>query len=294
MSMSISWPPGTGLAIAALFDGMNELDVFVEDYGMEPFYLTLIRRIAPRLRLLRVIALGGCEAVKDAARIHDFERRPALFLIDGDFAWVRGESMPSIDGLFRLRAYCIENLLVCEVPFVRIVMEQLQIHEEEAVARVEWHSWIESLSPLVKLFRSWAVLNYFRREVPTVDRGHGCVVDGGSVPVLSDEKVRFIIREVDEELRGIDSQAISDLNDRIDDVLRRVESEIDVVSGKDFLIPFILFRLKALSLGNRRILQDELVFRLANNACSRRFRHVVGALYRAKCGRNNHWEVYSG
>lgn len=108
----LKWPTRALDAIQKLFEPLQDVDVFVEDADDEVFYSHLLRRITvAEARVVRVFAKNGREAVIDAARHHRPSGRAVLYLIDGDLEWVLGKAAPSVARLFRLPAYCIENLL---------------------------------------------------------------------------------------------------------------------------------------------------------------------------------------
>ena len=121
--------------------------MYTEDANDEVFYDELISRISPNgLRVSRVFAVGNRGAVIEAARTHDFSERRALFLIDGDFEWVRDEPTPSLKGIFRLQAYCIENLLLHERPIVQIIIEEAARDEATARNQLGYAKWIEKMT----------------------------------------------------------------------------------------------------------------------------------------------------
>src|ERR1017187_592430 len=109
----ITWSRRAKVALSYLFRPLQDVDIYVENINDEVFYSELIRRIAPsHIRVVRVFPKGGRQAVLEAAQHHDFQQRRALFLVDGDFEWVRDERPPAAHGVYRVEAYCIENLLI--------------------------------------------------------------------------------------------------------------------------------------------------------------------------------------
>ena len=161
----IEWPKRARAALALLFRPLQDIDVYVEDTGDEVFYSELFRRIAPAgVKIVRVFCAGGRPAVVDRARNHDFTSRVALFVIEGDFEWVRGEAPPDLRGVHRIDAYCVENLLIHERAAVELVIEEAAATEEEARSLFNFGAWITDVSSsLVELFVWFAVLSSWRR-----------------------------------------------------------------------------------------------------------------------------------
>jgi hypothetical protein len=129
----LKWPERAKAAIVKLFEPLQPIDVYVEDTNDEAFYKTLLNKVSQdKVHIARVFALGGRKAVEDAAKVHDFSKRRALFIIDGDLDWVRGLPAPQIVGIHRHNAYCIENLLFCKKAVVQILSQDAVVSEDEA------------------------------------------------------------------------------------------------------------------------------------------------------------------
>jgi hypothetical protein len=132
------WPARAIGAITSLFRPLQDIDVYVEDQGSEAFYRELLRRVLPSdVRVERVLPLNGRQNVIAAAMRHDFTNRPALFIVDGDFEWVRGEPAPA------------------------------------TAKELRFGQWVAGLSAFLRLFAAWAVLNKVDPDVPTVSIGIG-------------------------------------------------------------------------------------------------------------------------
>jgi len=286
--MLLKWPGKAISAIQKLFEELQDIDVYVEDQGLESLYLELLKRIKPdSVRLARVFSVGRRIEVIEHARRHDFSLRRALFIVDGDFEWVRGEDPPAIDGVYRLDAYCIENLLITKPAAVRILMECSECDTQSAELNLGFDDWKSCVSCLIELFENWAVVNRIVPTVATVSLGVGRVLDGtGKVAKLDESKVRALIEEATIRLEDKKSGDVSSLKEQVRNRLSRIEQKIDIVSGKDFLLPLFRFHLYARS--KEVPSNSQLRFRLAINPCKVRFRGVGAALEKASRGQNTH------
>lgn len=101
----IKWPERAIGAIRNLFEPLQDIDVYVEDTNDEAFYRALLNAATNEITVKRVFALNGRKNVIDAATAYDQKTRPALFIIDGDLPWVKGEPSPKIVGLHCHDAY---------------------------------------------------------------------------------------------------------------------------------------------------------------------------------------------
>lgn len=264
----IRWPIRSARAISKLFSPIQDIDIFVEDQGDEQFYTMLFKRAAPEgVTISRVVALGGCASVKSAARDYN-GLRPALFLIDGDFPWVRGEDPPSISRLYRLECYCVENLLLNQRLVCAVSAEELMCDPADAERALRYAQWRKGAEVLIPLFARLAVLNQIAPEMVTTGAGYSKLViaDGEhNLPRLCERKVAEKIAEVDALI--IDRVGRDKAVDLVSEIEGRISSlpeKLLVVSGKDFLLPLLYFFVKNAT--GTRITMAQFRYRLASSS----------------------------
>jgi len=275
----VRWPAKAVDALAYLFRPLQDIDVYVEDEGSEAFYADFLGRIAPSgLQIERVFALGGARAVREKAESHDFSHRRALFLIDGDLAWVRGDALPQVRGLYRLEGYCIENMLICPHAIAQILMENEACDEACAVAMLSFGQWASTVDCLIELFICWAAMNAIDPTVKTVAHGIGAVLDGNCKPPSIDTgKVEALRKEAESVVVAVPGGTLL-----LDDIRQRVQAmqfPLDCVSGKDFLLPALQIHLSSLS--RARMRRHALEFRLSRHVAHERTAELGKALERA-------------
>lgn len=280
--MVLQWPRKAQAALAYFFRPLQDLDIYVEDANDVVFYTELFKRIAPkRVRIARVFPAGHRLAVIKQARTYDFSGRPALFLVDGDFEWVRDEPPPGFRGVHRLAAYCIENLLIDEMAAVQVLVEEEALIEGDAKSRLAFADWVNEIcSPLVNLFISFAVLNAVCPEKPTVGVGVSRVITNGKKrqpPDLDPQKVDRLRARTDKQIATVvGEERAKELLERVRTRVHSLERPLDVVSGKDFVMPLFEFRLKRCT--KAAIRRVSLRMRLARHCNLLRFEHVTAAL----------------
>ena len=243
----LRWPESSRRAIARLFRGVQDLDIFVEDVRDEQFYSHLFRAAAPAgLEVRRVVGLGGRHEVLRAATSYVDPRR-ALFVIDGDFAWVRGELAPDIPRVYRLEMYCIENLLAAERPVIDVYCEEAMCDESRARAALDLATWRNGIAEAVRLFVHYALLNSAFPEERTIHGAFGRLVSHGAhgLPSLDstkiDNEIRVVRARLDEKLGPAVAES------ELARITRRVSSMQDrlrVVSGKEIVLPLLRFHVK--------------------------------------------------
>ncbi len=109
----ILYSPESRKAYARLFRAYNDIDVYVEDRNIVGIYEKLINRsLAGKARVQRVIPLGPRSVVIASARSDNRnDKRPRLYIVDGDLDLTARSRQENIPTLYRLRAYSVENLL---------------------------------------------------------------------------------------------------------------------------------------------------------------------------------------
>lgn len=289
--MILRWPVRARAALAYFFRPLQDLDVYVEDTNDEVFYSELFKSISPsQVRLVRVIAAGDRLSVVERARTHDFGSRAALFLIDGDLEWVRGEPPPDVHGVYRLPAYCIENLLIHEDAAVQVIVEEAAISEEKARAALAFSEWLDQISePLISLFMSFAVLNAVNPSERTVGLGVGSVIETrkqGGVPELDRRKSEKLRRTIDNKVVAlVGEERAKALRAKVLARVGCLPTPVDIVSGKDFLMPLFEHRLRTCTCAPVR--RVSLRMRLARRCSRARFQGVTDALAAAAHGTLN-------
>jgi len=170
-----------------------------------------------------------------------------MFLIDGDFEWLRAEPPPNIPGLVRVDAYCIENLLLDSRAIIQIVMEEAVLTEDQAAACLDFQSWLKTIDPsLVDLFIAFAALNLADRTQPTVGEGVGSVVaQEGRASRIDQSKVEALRRQkIEHGARTLGKEKFDALLVAVRQRVDALPDRLHAVSGKHFLIPLLQFRLR--------------------------------------------------
>lgn len=281
----LNWPLRAMAAVQKLFEPLQAVDVYVEDTNDDVFYRRLLNHATKgEIEVARVYGLGGRDAVVRLAMTHDQTKRRALFIIDGDLSWVLGDSLTSVDGLYRHEAYCIENLLFCELAIARVVSEELAVLEDVARERVGLKEWRASiLSPLLELFAAFATVHRLNPTVETVAQKVGtmCSVESGGSRLhkLDVAKVDAAKRaSLDSAMNACDSETTMATYSRVLERIKAFSEPMHAISGKDFLLPLLDFHLQSLGC---RIKRKALRVRLAGTGNIDRFKDLASALKHA-------------
>ncbi len=254
---------------AVLYRPLQDVDIYVEDEGSEVFYNELIKRLAGDIvRISTVIPLRSRQNVITAANKYKDARR-ALFLIDADLQWVSGEEPPDSPLLFMHPCYCVENYLFCERAMIQVAVENSgALTEDSAKAQLAWdrlHAFLKM--HLVPLFIEYAVAFSLCPEIKTVARGIGCILHdakGGVVPEIDPDKVRQVKEEMEREIvKRVRPEDYRQTKASIETKVAALSDPLDIVSGKDYLIPVQMFEVSRV--GRQKVQRKSFVFRLARH-----------------------------
>ena len=284
------WPREAIGALARLFRQLQDIDVFVEDKGDEVFYLEVLRRVAPEgVRIESVFPLDGRPSVLAACASHDFSARRALFIVDGDFPFVRGEEEMLPPGAVRIPAYCIENLLVCPCAAVEILYEECGKSSREDLADdLKWDVWIQDVAtPLVELFVWFAVSNSLDPTTATVAEGLGRLLTQAKKKAPQAVEIAKITAACQKLRQGLVSahgeSAVKAVEQCVRKRLDALDRPQDIVSGKDFLLPAL--HLHLMCVGKINVKRKSLRMRLARHCLTASWKPLAEALHVAAAGK---------
>ena len=174
----------------------------------------------------------------------------ALFIIDGDLEWVRGAPAPAARNLHRHSAYCIENLLICKQAIIALLVQDIVLSDDDAEKFLKFSDWVKSLeAPLTNLFAAYAIAQELHPQLKTVSTGVGVMCTQrkkGKSSVLDPAKVEMNLQKL---LAAVEETAGKEnTQKRFKEIRKRIESlafPLDAVSGKDFLLPLLMFQLQS-------------------------------------------------
>lgn len=244
----LKWPTKSISALRNLFAPLQDIDIYVEDTRDEVFYSILFKRVADReIRIARIFGLGGKQAVIAAASAPP-TRRPSLYIIDGDFEWVRGEDHPKFANIFRLEAYCIENYLICKRAIREILVQDLNIDENEANNIFNFSLWQKHIEEtLVTLFIGFAAANHFDKSIPTISTGVRNLIlktKNKGIKKIDKSKAKKTFNIVINKIKSkIDDKSVNECIKSIERRVAKLPDPINIISGKDFLILMLFYSL---------------------------------------------------
>ncbi len=246
----ISWPERALDALAFLWRPYNDIDVFVEDVRAKSVYEILINRaLEDKAKIGSVIPLKGKSRVlKKCAADQGAGGRPRVYIIDGDFDVLLGIEKPELKRLYRIDAYCIENLLFSEHAAIEIIYEDDGQKSKNSIKnRMKFATWSKSIcSKMAPLILVYAAVSGIRIPLKTVDFSSLALVGGaGSKRDVCRPKIKRRIREITAAAeRACGYKFVRSEADKLKAILpNNFEETLKRIPGKTTLIPLLHFRM---------------------------------------------------
>jgi hypothetical protein len=248
----ISYSPRAARAIGYLKKKYNDLEIFVEDTASQNMWIRLLRRLVPkRFKLKSVNMLGGKDKVIAACRLDQKkDGRRKLYIVDGDFDFLLGKSKPKLMYLYRIGAYCVENLLLHHRGVTEVGTDcEANLSRQSVKLRFDSKSFKDHHLPTLRaLFTVYAAANEVASSVKTtslpvmpltVTNADGVI---SFCPIKVGARVRAVVREAT-KIAGVKQFRTA----RVAATKRASTLTIDqIVSGKDYLFPLIWHQMRRL------------------------------------------------
>jgi hypothetical protein len=265
----ISYSEKARVGYARLYRPYNDIDVYVEDTTCRAMYEHFINRVLRgKARITRILQLGNRARVVAACTADQGnDKRPRLYIIDGDLERLRGKRPPRLKRLYRLRAYAFENLLLDEDAVVEVLRDSLSNLDKHAIRATLRFDELEAEAqgPLFRVFIVYSIIFNLNLPINTISYNvHRLAsLDADRVPRVSQSLVRQRLRDLLLAIFQVHSR------ERYLRELRKVRKRISFrhlhglseVSGKSYILP--LLHERCVRLGRYRDSPDSLRARLA-------------------------------
>lgn len=206
------------------------------------------RIIPPEVKLRSVNLLGGRERVLSACKLDQKpDGRRKLYIIDGDLDYLRGVPKPRLKNLYRLNAYCVENIILSERAIYEVGMDSGGLKDTLSARRkINYPELIQQHDNLLKkLFVIYATAFGLSSRQQTVSYSVlSLVEETPKSAVISETKVANRIRKLHRDLcKEFGVKCVSNLRREVS----RRSANVPIhraVSGKDYIFPLVYLRLK--------------------------------------------------
>ena len=229
-------------------DYRNDIEIYTEDNDKDKgFYIRLLNRLLEneKITIKDIHPLGSCKDVIKACENDKIERK-MIYIIDGDIH-LQYKAKNNIPNLYTLDAYCIENYIICPNSISNFAHNHGGgVHSyTDVVKKIDFQTTIETtLRPLINLFFHFSILSECNQpfKLTSIDQ------------YMNIKEKRIDIVKIESEIDKIKKNILSTGTKEVeyDKMLKKRQQKylthnnvvLDIVSGKDYLIPFFRNHIK--------------------------------------------------
>lgn len=240
--MGLSYSEESKALVSVFKEYRNSINIYTEDTADDKeFYLQLYKRLleGTSCEINDITPLGDCDAVVRECNNGNDPR--GLYIIDGDI-YIIFNPKKSTDSLHVHNAYCIENLIIDKEAYVSLVHELIckkSIAEYRELLDVD-NMFSGIVHPFIDLFFNFAIEKKYRNAFTL--KNIYCFCDQKKIPEIN-------IGKVYEEIENIKSGLVptyitqeqydKEIKDLKENFPYSEATLLKIVSGKDYLIPFM-------------------------------------------------------
>lgn len=244
----------------------NEIDIYTEDELKDKeFYKVLFNRLLEnKIKINDITPLGGRKNVISRCETEPDNGRRKIFIVDGDIAIIHGKDIPALKNLFVLDAYCIENFVLDKQSVLNFIyLNCASKPKEEIEMELNFEEWLGSYSnKLIDLFIHFAITDYFGGKFKLFNANKFHPKEN-----YAEEIVEQDIEKLKSEILLLTSSENYEFKykELKNQWTNCVSSLMTIVSGKDYLIPILLFKTQCYKKSKALPTVEEAKFMLAQN-----------------------------
>ncbi len=167
------------------FQGLNDINLFVEDEGKAYEYETIFKRLlGDKYSIIGINPTGGKPALKKC--FNEFGTFDSsnpdvknIFIADGDFdRYAHPEEMIDSPNFIYLQAYNIENYYIDEKASIQYAKGKLKCLDNEMMQKFDFQKWkVTIVNQSTKLFLLYCYLSKYYPSIENVSRSIGLFLD---------------------------------------------------------------------------------------------------------------------
>jgi Protein of unknown function (DUF4435) len=245
----ISYSHRAARALGYLKNKFNDIEIYVEDNAGHAMWVRLLKRLLPStITLKSVNLLGGRDNVIRACRLDQIDDgRKKLYIVDADFDYVAGKPKSKLKYLYRLRAYCIENLLLHKNCLAEVCRDyDKHITTANVLSRLEYDKVVGKHERLLRiLFVAYAASQEIGAGLETVGYSVYKMLSGnGKSGEIDEAKLKSrIVSIIRKSCSVVGVSVFSEKRRAIYARSKLLDTGL-FVSGKDILFPIVWLRLR--------------------------------------------------
>jgi hypothetical protein len=229
--------------VSTFFTYRNDIDIYTEDELKDKeFYKVLFQRLlGDKININDITPLGSKKNLIQRCANEPQTERKKVFIVDGDISVIHGQNVPSLNNLFILDVYCIENILFDK----NSILEFIYLHcavksKEEIESELNFEEWLGTYSEkLIELFLHYALVDLFGGQFTLNNLQRFLQNNVFSVTIIEayieslKTDIELLTSKHNYETKYIELRQLW---------VNSIQSLFTIVSGKDYLIPMLLIK----------------------------------------------------
>lgn len=263
-----------------LYKEINSINIFIEDTekGIKKIFLELIQKSLKEYNIEEIFPLGGRHAVLTKHQEYIKKEYSSdgnnIFIVDGDLYLFNQNIIPN-KGLLGLNRYCLENYLIDENSIIEFLYyEDSKKGREEIKNILAFDRWCNDNLLLFYLFILYGISHNYATGLQTTSYKVTNLISNNN-GVLDRKKVIKKISDLKKEiLLKIGNVKYKQSRNRIFyNIFFNQDSLLSYVSGKDYLFPLLILRMKTVTKFSYK--NEILKLKLAKECDSSYFRQII-------------------
>lgn len=126
------------------YSNYNDVNIFVEDEGKEYIYEDIFQRMFDsQIKIRKILPMKGKPGVEKAFKEYgsEYDGKPAIYLVDGDFDLVMGKQMIENPNYIYLEKYNIESYYIDEKAVLRFMAGKMKQTQKSVSQIINFSSW---------------------------------------------------------------------------------------------------------------------------------------------------------
>jgi len=271
-------------ASSVFYEAYNDVDIYIEDTAVgyrKIFKEILSKALHSQFAIEQVFPIGNRnEVIAECEKNQSHTGRKRVYIIDGDLFILNGNDRTDLKGLFVLPRYCIENFFFNQDGIVQTAYEEeSEMEMDEIIAGLDFDNWL--LGNEVLLLELFIVYAICYKQIPS-EQTIGFKVNklcSSSNGIVCPEKIERRINDLKEKLvlHFGEERMVVEINLIKEKIKEKDHKLLRYVSGKDYLLPLMLNRLKSfLKISNNN---TSLRIRLAMRSDVEELKSIVEYIY---------------
>lgn len=244
----------------------NDVDIYTEDELKDKeFYKVIFNRLlGNEIKINDITPLGSKKNVLTRCETEPENDRKKIFIIDGDVTIIHGKNVPSLKHLFVLEAYCIENFLVDKESVLNFIYFNCATKPKEEIEQeLNFEDWLSNYSnKLIELFVHFGIVDFFGGKFTLFNANKFHPKEN-----YSEELVEQDIEKLKTDILLLTTKENYEF--KYEELKNKwtkcIDSLMTIVSGKDYLIPILLFKTQHYKKSKALPTLEEAKFLLAHN-----------------------------